>query len=60
MERIVQVVTPELPQKQRRLRVAAYARVSTGADSQLRSLAQQAGYYTTLIKKNPEWQLVGI
>ena len=35
-------------------RVAAYARVSTGKDTMLHSLAAQVRYYSDLIQRNPE------
>ena len=35
-------------------RVAAYARVSTGKDTMLHSLAAQVSYYSELIQRNPE------
>ena len=41
-------------------RVAAYARVSTGTDAMLHSLAQQVSYYSDLIKENPMWTYAGL
>ena len=42
------------------LKVAAYARVSTDQDEQLTSYEAQVEYYTDYIKRNPNWQFVGI
>lgn len=41
-------------------RVAAYARVSTGKDAMLHSLAAQVSYYSELIQHNPEYEYVGV
>jgi len=43
-----------------RLRVAAYARVSTDAEEQLTSYHAQIAYYTQKIQSNPNWTMVGI
>jgi len=42
------------------LRVAAYARVSSGKDEMLHSLAAQVSYYSNLIQGKPEWEYVGV
>lgn len=44
----------------RKLRVAAYARVSTDSDEQLVSLKAQKEYYESYIKSNPEWDFAGL
>ena len=44
----------------RRLRVAAYCRVSTDEEDQLNSLETQMQYYTSKIAENPNWTMVGI
>jgi DNA invertase Pin-like site-specific DNA recombinase len=49
-----------LPRFQKRIRVAAYARVSTGKDAMLHSLSQQVDYYRKFILKNGEWEFVGV
>jgi len=49
--------TPQLPAL---LRVAAYARVSSGKDAMLHSLAAQVDYYTDYIVANPEWEFCGV
>ena len=45
---------------EKRLRVAAYCRVSTDTEDQLNSYKSQVEYYTELIKSKPEWPLAGI
>ncbi len=58
------VVIPAKSQEElkqsKRLRVAAYCRVSTDEDEQINSYKAQIGYYTEKINKNPEWQMAGI
>ena len=44
----------------KKLRVAAYARVSTGSEEQLVSLKVQKEYYENCIKSNPEWYFAGL
>ena len=44
----------------KRLRVAAYCRVSTDSEDQLNSYKSQVAYYTELIKGNSDWSLAGI
>lgn len=41
------------------LRVAYYARVSTGTDGQLNSLANQTKYYEDVISENKNWTFAG-
>jgi len=43
-----------------RKRVAAYARVSSGKDAMLQSLAAQVSYYSDTIQKRPEWLYAGV
>ncbi len=50
----------EIRQSERRLRVAAYCRVSTDQEEQESSYEAQIGYYTEKIKNNAEWTLAGI
>lgn len=47
-------------QEYRRLRVAAYCRVSTDEEDQLNSMETQVQYYTSKIAENPNWTLAGI
>lgn len=49
----------ELPTN-RRVMVAAYARVSTSEEDQLISLEAQKVYYEEYIKSNPEWLFAGL
>jgi DNA invertase Pin-like site-specific DNA recombinase len=44
----------------KKLRVAAYARVSTDSREQLISLEVQKSHYEAYIKGNPEWEYVGL
>lgn len=44
----------------KRLRVAAYCRVSTDSEDQLNSYKSQVKYYTDLIRSNSEWELADI
>ena len=48
------------PVRGRKLRVAAYTRVSSDSDDQLHSFAAQNAYFTELITGNPEWELVDV
>lgn len=43
-----------------KLKVAAYARVSTEQDEQQSSYEAQVDYYRKYICSNPEWKFVGI
>ena len=52
---------PRLTQRsQKRLRVAAYCRVSTELEEQESSFEGQVSYYTDKIESNPEWEMAGI
>ena len=44
----------------RKLRVAAYARVSSSSEDQLNSYRVQNQYYSELISNNPDWEIVDI
>ena len=58
MKKITKIETiKEMP---KRLRVAAYARVSSGKDAMLNSLASQVNHYKNYIKSKPEWEFVGV
>jgi DNA invertase Pin-like site-specific DNA recombinase len=56
IERTVQT----MPIAAKRLRVAAYGRVSTDDEDQLNSYKTQVEYYTAYIQSKPEWEFVGI
>ncbi len=60
MQRLIQKIEPSTASRPRLLRVAAYARVSSGKDAMLHSLSAQVGYYTELIQSNPEWRFCGV
>ena len=51
---------PVKPSLQQLIKVAAYARVSSGKDAMLRSLAAQVSYYSDLIQKHPGWRYAGV
>ena len=59
-KRLIQKIEPTIPIQPRLLRVAAYARVSSGKDAMLHSLSAQVSYYNELIQSNPEWLFCGI
>lgn len=57
-KKIIQI--DALPQLKRKLRVAAYARVSSAKDAMLHSLSAQASYYNKYISSHDDWEFVGI
>ena len=59
MKRITKIEENMLLEK-RKLRVAAYCRVSTARDEQLVSLAAQKAHYESYIKSNDEWEFAGL
>lgn len=42
------------------IRVAAYARVSSGKDAMLHSLSAQVSYFSEFIQNHPGWQFAGV
>ena len=56
---VTQVRFPKAPLPQLK-KVAAYARVSTGKDAMLHSLAAQVSHYAQLIQSHSGWQYVGV
>ena len=60
MDRIVQEISRKLPQMPKRLRVAAYGRVSSDKNSMLHSLAAQVEYYSRLIQEHRDWVYCGV
>ena len=72
MEKIVQVIPARKAgagdgeqgaageREKRKLRVAAYCRVSTEQEEQLGSFANQVEYYTRLIEGEEDWAFAGI
>lgn len=59
MKKIVTKV-PHPQQLERKKRVAAYARVSSGKDAMLHSLSAQVSYYSDLIQGHPGWLYCGV
>ena len=53
-------VMPKKPVVPVRKRVCAYTRVSSGKDAMLHSLSAQVSYYSSYIRKNPEWEYAGV
>lgn len=60
MKRITKIEENTFPGKKKKLRVAAYCRVSTANDEQLVSLAAQKAHYENYIKSNDEWEFAGL
>lgn len=60
MDRKISKVNFEPKRQINVLRVAAYARVSTGKDSMLHSLSAQVSYYSDMIQKHPGWLYCGV
>jgi DNA invertase Pin-like site-specific DNA recombinase len=58
-QRIIVIEAKEKP-KNLKLRVAAYARVSTNSEDQRNSFTAQNNYYTSLIAGNPDWIMVDL
>ncbi|MCI8603391.1 MAG: recombinase family protein [Ruminiclostridium sp.] len=57
---IIPAKSQEEIKQTKRLKVAAYCRVSTDEKEQVNSYKAQIEYYTEKINKNPEWQMAGI
>lgn len=53
-------IPANISEQTRKLRVAAYARVSSNSEDQLNSFAAQNAHYTELITSNPEWEFVDV
>lgn len=51
---------PAKPQEPKRIRVAAYARVSSDKDAAFHSLEAQTEYYRDYVAVHPNWELVSI
>ena len=56
---VITIPASQEPQN-RRLRVAAYARVSSNSEDQKHSFAAQTAHYTELITGNPGWDFVDV
>lgn len=59
IQKTIKTIEP-LPQLERLIRVAAYARVSSGKDAMLHSLAAQITYYQNLITSHQGWEFAGV
>lgn len=59
MKKVVKIEPANAHQPKRKLRVAAYCRVSTGSDEQIVSLETQKAHYEDYITSNPEWEFAG-
>lgn len=59
MDKTITAIEP-VSSPPKRERVAAYARVSSGNDEMLHSLAAQVSYYSSLIQDKPEWDYAGV
>lgn len=55
----VRVIEP-ISMQGRKRRVGVYVRVSTDSEDQQNSYASQISYYTTLIEKHADWELVDV
>lgn len=53
-------IIPARPKENKKLRVAAYCRVSTSEPEQLRSLEIQIKTYKKMIRSQPDWTFVGV
>lgn len=59
MERTIRRIIPNTIPLPKSVRVAAYARVSSGKDAMLHSLSAQVSYYSAFIQKRPSWEYAG-
>lgn len=57
--RRVRLIKP-VPKEPHKLRVCAYARVSSAKDAMLHSLSAQVSYYSSYIQQNPDWEYKGV
>lgn len=55
----VKVIQP-IAEQAKKLRVAAYARVSSDSADQMNSFATQVSYYTSYIQSKEEWEFAGL
>lgn len=60
MKRITKIGANETPLQKKKIKVAAYCRVSTASDEQLISLDAQKAHYENYIRCNDEWEYVGL
>ena len=55
----ITVIDPHIPERAK-LRVAAYARVSSDTDDQINSYIAQVDFYSKYISAREDWELVDI
>ena len=60
MKRITKIEENKVLSTKKKIRVAAYCRVSTASDEQLISLEAQKAHYEDYIKSNDEWEYAGL
>ena len=60
MKKVIERSASQVPAAPKLIRVAAYARVSSGKDAMLHSLSAQVSYYNNLIQNHPGWIFRGI
>ena len=53
-------IIPAIHKENKKLKVAAYCRVSTSGPAQLRSLEIQIKTYTKMIRNHPDWIFAGV
>lgn len=56
----IEVIKPTKGEKEKKIRVCAYCRVSSNHDDQVSSIKNQIRYYSDLLSKNPQYEFVGI
>ena len=56
----VQIIEPTIKPQEQKIRVCAYARVSSDSDDQLNSFSAQVEYFTQLIQSHSDWEFVDI
>ncbi|MFR1708856.1 MAG: recombinase family protein [Clostridium sp.] len=60
MKKITKIIDTKVLSVKKKIRVAAYCRVSTASDEQLISLDAQKAHYENYIKANDEWEYSGL
>ena len=56
----VQIIEPTIRPQKQKIRVCAYARVSSNSDDQLNSFSAQVEYFTQLIQAHSDWEFIDI
>ena len=60
MNKIIHKIDVRKPMIKKKVKVAAYARVSMDTDRLRHSLSAQISYYNNLIQNNPDWEFVEV